>query len=253
MNVLSKRNLLVTIISIFLINVTANARVTIIGHRGGISTLPENTRANFQQAVQRGVDIIELDVHLCKSGEIMIIHDALLDRTTNGAGYVSEMTYEQIKKFTTENGETIPTLQEAIEVVDKKARIMLDLKSQEVIEPTIEILKQYMQQGWKAEDFVFISFNHHYLKRAHELLPEVEFIASMFAIPLGNAQYADELKAQYVFNDPEIVTQEFIDHAHQLGKKVYLGVVRSEDKLASILAMNVEGVMLDDIEQMLSH
>lgn len=100
----------------------------IYGHRGCMATFPENTLLGFRQAIEQGVDGIELDVHLTKDGEVVVIHDETVDRTTDGAGYVKDISLIEMKKFSagtkfthfpnydakTWNLERVPTLQEVL-------------------------------------------------------------------------------------------------------------------------------------------
>ena len=76
-------------------SVIASAPLEIVGHRGAKGITPENTLASFQKALDLGVDMIELDVHLSKDGELVVIHDPNLERTTNGSGLVGDYTLEQ--------------------------------------------------------------------------------------------------------------------------------------------------------------
>ena len=72
--------------------------VYLIGHRGASGNAPENTVASFDLALEIGVDAIELDVHQTKDKQVTVIHDETVDRTTNGKGFVSSLSYDQIKE-----------------------------------------------------------------------------------------------------------------------------------------------------------
>jgi len=99
-----------------------------IGHRGAKGYEPENTLRSFQKALELNVDAVELDVRRTKDGAIVVIHDAEVDRTTNGKGLVSELTLKEIKELDIEKGEKIPTLEEALDFLDKKVKIFIELK-----------------------------------------------------------------------------------------------------------------------------
>jgi len=88
-----------------------------IGHRGARAYEPENTLRSFQKAIELGVDAVELDVRKTKDNEIVVIHNADVNKTTNGNGLVSELSLEDIKRFVTEKGEKIPTLEEVLDSV----------------------------------------------------------------------------------------------------------------------------------------
>jgi len=94
----------------------------IIGHRGAAGEAPENTLASFLLAVQQGAHAVELDIDLTKDGEIIVIHDDTLDRTTTGKGFISELTLKEIKQYDAGiwyderfEGEKVPTLEEVFD------------------------------------------------------------------------------------------------------------------------------------------
>ena len=86
----------------------------IFAHRGASGSAPENTMAAFQLALQQHADGIELDVHLTADGQVVVIHDQDLSRTTNGQGMVDQLTLEELKHLDAGNGEQIPTLEEVL-------------------------------------------------------------------------------------------------------------------------------------------
>jgi glycerophosphoryl diester phosphodiesterase len=103
-------------------------RIQVIGHRGcGVGNL-ENTLRSFREALTIGVDGIEFDVHATSDGEIVVMHDPNLERTTNGAGFVQQKTLAQLKELDAGDGETIPTLQEVIEEVTADRRVLLNIE-----------------------------------------------------------------------------------------------------------------------------
>jgi glycerophosphoryl diester phosphodiesterase len=112
-----------------------NHHIRIIAHRGGANLAPENTLAAFRQAIDLGVDMIEIDVHLSKDGHIMVIHDFTLDRTTTGKGKIADMTLKQIRKYDAGvkfnekfRGEKVPTLDETMELLNGKTGLLIEIK-----------------------------------------------------------------------------------------------------------------------------
>ena len=89
-----------------------------IGHRGAMGYEPENTLASFGRAVGLGVDMVEMDVHVCRTGEVVVIHDVSVDRTTDGKGDVSGKSFKDLRKLDAGNGQRIPTLEEVLDLVD---------------------------------------------------------------------------------------------------------------------------------------
>ncbi len=131
-----------------------------IAHRGASGYEPENTLAAFSKAIEMGVDIIELDVRVCKTGELVVFHDMTLERTTNGNGLIADTSLGELKKLDAGNGEQIPTLEEAIDLVDKRAVFNIEMKGTGVADPLAAILKNYLNnKGYSPELFIVTSFN----------------------------------------------------------------------------------------------
>lgn len=112
----------------------------IFAHRGASGMYPENTMLAFTKAHESGVLGIELDVHLTKDGHVVVIHDESVDRTTNGEGFIKDMTLPDIKKLRTSCGEEIPTLKEVMEWVKNipELELNIELKTDIVTYKTIE-------------------------------------------------------------------------------------------------------------------
>ena len=109
-----------------------------IAHRGASAYELENTFAAFEKAIEMKADMIELDLHLTKDGEIIIMHDFQLRRMTDGGGRIEDLNYDEIKKFHENNGELIPTFEEVIKQTANKIGLYCELKSFE-IENSFEI------------------------------------------------------------------------------------------------------------------
>lgn len=136
-----------------------------VGHRGAAGHEPENTLRSFRRAISLGVDMVECDVYRCKSGEPVVIHDSTVDRTTNGRGKVHDLTLEELKKLSISGTETIPTLQEVIDLCRGKILINVEIKDSEDAEAALEIIKKNDAFSW-----VMISSNYlHPLTFAHKL------------------------------------------------------------------------------------
>src|SRR5579864_6905519 len=89
-------------------------RVWVVGHRGAMGHCPENTLASFERGLELGADWIELDVHLSRDGELIVIHDETLERTTNGHGLVRDHTLADLQALDAGDGQRIPTLNEVL-------------------------------------------------------------------------------------------------------------------------------------------
>jgi len=140
-----------------------------VGHRGAAGHEPENTIRSFKRAIVLGADMVECDVYRCKSGEPVVIHDATVDRTTNGQGQVHNLTLSEIKKLTIDNGETIPTLQEVIDVCKNHVQLNIEIKDSIDAEAALRVIQQNNAYAW-----AMISSNYiEPLQQAHKLDPQL--------------------------------------------------------------------------------
>lgn len=157
----------------------------VVAHRGASAYLPENTMPAFAQAVAMGADAIELDVHLTVDGQLAVIHDETVDRTTDGVGPVAEMSMEQLRaldagfRFTDADGGfpqrggglTIPTLAEVLEWLPDGVGLVVEIKAPAAADAVIELLRGTPVRTAGAASV--ISFAEAAIDRAHELDPEL--------------------------------------------------------------------------------
>ena len=215
-----------------------------IGHRGAMGYAPENTLASFAKALELGVDGIELDVHLCKSGELVVIHDGRVDRTTNGKGTVIDMTLAELKQLDAGEGQRISTFSEVLNFVDRRAIIDIELKAEGTGKPVADVINLYIQkQGWEKEGFILSSFDHHELKRCHDLIPDVPFGPLIAAKPLDYALLAQKMNADLIMPFFEFLDRKFVQDAHQRGLKVFTWTVNRPEEIKKILSIGVDGII----------
>jgi glycerophosphoryl diester phosphodiesterase len=143
-----------------------------VAHRGASAYAPENTISAFRKAIEIGVDCIELDVHICRSGEVIVMHDDTLDRTTNLSGKISEMTLEEIRRadagawFDEEfRDEPVPTLEEALEFIGDEAVTVVEVKDEWIAPQVVEIIERMKAR----EKVVVISFHPRVLKEIRDM------------------------------------------------------------------------------------
>ncbi len=140
----------------------------IYAHRGYSGKYPENTLLAFQKAVKFGADGVELDVHLTKDKKIVVCHDESIDRTYNGHGLISEMTFEELRRYDFQ-GERLPTLEEVFDLVGENFPVNVELKtdvirSDELVERVVEFVNSN-----NPGRVLISSFNHDSLVLARKL------------------------------------------------------------------------------------
>lgn len=139
--------------------------VYVVGHRGAAGVLPENTLKGFRYALELGVDYVECDVHLTRDNHLVVMHDATVNRTTNGAGAIRDMTFDRIRRLDAGDGEQVPTLDEVLETVRGKAGLLCELKGVGVEEAAVATVRAHGME----EEVTFTSFSLERLARVREL------------------------------------------------------------------------------------
>ncbi|HEV2339252.1 MAG TPA: glycerophosphodiester phosphodiesterase family protein [Patescibacteria group bacterium] len=131
-----------------------------IAHRGSLASAPENTLTAFTKALHANVDMIELDVRVCKTGEPIIMHDATVDRTTNGKGKVKNLSLTELQALRIDKKERIPTLQEAIDLLGGKTVINIEIKTRGSVKTIVDLVRHNIQRKKLSyDDFVIASAN----------------------------------------------------------------------------------------------
>jgi glycerophosphoryl diester phosphodiesterase len=214
-----------------------------IGHRGAAGYEPENTLLAFQKALELKVDMVELDVQACKTGELMVIHDLKLDRTTNGKGYVCEKTYEELRCLDAGKNQKIPTLPEVLDLINRKVKINIEIKGSGIANSLFKLIQEYVQdKSWSWDDFLVSSFNHYEIQEFSQLTPKVKTGAIIAGIPIGYAQCASMLNCYSLHPSKEFINQALIDDAHQRGLKVYVYTLNEPEEIQKIKSLGVDGI-----------
>jgi glycerophosphoryl diester phosphodiesterase len=219
--------------------------MVIIGHRGAMGYEPENTLRSIKRGLKLGVDMIEFDVQLLKDGKVILMHDDTLDRTTNGSGFVADKTYAEIAHLNAGKGEKIPTLQEALNVIDHKVPVVIELTGfVSAAEPVAEIVKHYIsKKGWSHNDISVSSFMHPELVRIKKRLPKVQIGTNMSAIPVSFARFAEETGADFVATENlYLYDGSFVKDAHDRGMKVYVYSIDERKYLGRYEKMGIDGI-----------
>jgi glycerophosphoryl diester phosphodiesterase len=212
-----------TFFFIFFINIPAHA-LLVVGHRGAAGLKPENTLASFEHAIRLGVDMIELDVHVCASGEVVVIHDQEVDRTTNATGLVRDMTLHELQKLDAGDGEHIPTLQEVFDLVDRRVKINIELKGKDTVQKVAALIQDYVQtKGWQFDDFLVSSFDNIDLGRFNSVCPYVPIAALLYTLKFDDwKRYLGRISADIIVIHADESQPQLIDHIHACGKEIYV-------------------------------
>ncbi len=215
------------------------------GHRGARGHEPENTVRSVHKALELGADGIEVDVHFV-DGELVVIHDDTLQRTTNGRGRVASKSLAYLRSLDAGCGERIPTLAEIFTAVNRRAIINVELKGPHTAAPVAALIGEYVtRHGWSFADFLVSSFDHARIREAKELCPEIRIGALITRVPRGLAKFAENLGAWSLHVDKRRVTPKLAADAHRRGLKVFAFTVNEPAEIAGMKTLGVDGVFSD--------
>ncbi len=231
---------------------------SIIAHRGSSLLTPENTIAAFELAVSQKSDAIELDVKLSADGEIVVIHDQTVDRTSNGTGKVLELPLAALKEldagswFSTDfTGESIPTLGEVFETVGKRIFINIELTNYGSIRDALPNKVVDLVKKYGMEDRVwFSSFNPLALRRARRLLPKAPI--GLLALPGFSGAWARSFLGHWIVPfealHPNLknTTSALVNRQHNKRNHIYTWTVNEPDDIRALFKMGIDGVITDD-------
>lgn len=216
-----------------------------IGHRGACGYAPENTLASFRKALEIGVDGVELDTHPTKDGEIIVMHDETVDRTTDGTGLIREMTLDEIKKldaglkFKEEfKGEKVPTLKEALQILKGKW-VHIEIKQQGIEDRVIEIVRSMGM----AKKVCIVSFHQDSVKRAKEVSPEIK--TGLISEKIEDLQSAIGLKADAFSLDHTVVDEKIVKEVHRHKLLLSVWTMNTEEELRRMVEMGADILVTD--------
>ncbi len=213
-----------------------------IGHRGAMGYAPENTLLSFKKAIPL-CNMVELDVYVCKTGEVIVFHDHRLERCTNGTGHVMDKTFTELRALDAGEGEQIPTLAEVLELIDNQVAINIELKGPGTAYPVFQVVDQFIKDDrYTLDRFVISSFNHPELNHFKALAPDASIGCLISCIPADLAAIAESVQAEYLNVCGEFISQELVDDAHRRGLKVMVWTVNEIDDIAYIKGLGVDGI-----------
>ena len=214
----------------------------IFAHRGASADAPENTLRAIKLALTQKVDGIEIDVHQLGQ-ELVVIHDRWVHRTTNGKGQLADYTMAQLRTLDAGLGEKVPTLWEVMEVIAGQCTLNIEVKGLQDVSLVLALInKASLTLGFRQEQFIVSSFDHHLLAQFKQLAPELKLGALTASKPIDYALFASALGAFSVNADITFLDQNFVNDAHQRGLQVFVYTVDQAEDLKMLYQWGVDGV-----------
>jgi len=212
----------------------------IIGHRGARAVEPENTLT----ALQRGMacaDLVEVDLRLTKDGIPVAIHDATVDRTTDGNGPVKGYTIEELANFDAGKGERIPTLYEILDLLHGETGLVAEIK-----EPGTEAIIVSVLMNRLPERLFLVSFHQESVAMAKQLLPGAQ-AGLIYSGETGDAVgLARSARADVILPRWDRVSPEVVEQAHNTGLLVVPWVLNTEEEFGEAVRLGIDGFATDD-------
>ena len=216
-------------------------RILRIGHRGAAGHAPENTIAAIRRGISLKVDFVELDVQRSRDGRLVLMHDPFVDRTTDGTGLVSEMTWDELQRLDDGKGERVPCVEEALVEANGHAGIMLEVKTAG-IGPA---LHQVVQASAFSGPVIYASFLHGEILAIRRIDPLARTMALMECIPVSGAALAYDANATSVGLSVDCATAEFIAALHDAGLEVFLYTVNDPALIHRAIEFGADGIISD--------
>jgi glycerophosphoryl diester phosphodiesterase len=210
-----------------------------IGHRGVMGVAPENTLRSFVAAQEAGLDVIELDLHLSKDGALVVMHDAEVDRTTDGTGAIADKTLAELRALDAGSGERVPVFEEVLDAV--RAPLQAEIKDVQAARRLAEV----MNARDLAARVEVSSFHDEAIAEIARLVPGVRTALVASRYDTGVVDRAVAAGASTLCLDIRRLTLEIVERARKADLAVLGWVVNTQDHLRLVRALGLDGATTD--------
>ena len=216
------------------------------GHRGAKGHVAENTIESILKAIEFGVDGIEIDVHKCRSGELVVFHDFTVDRLTKGTGEIRNFNFEEIKKLTVSSHYQIPTLTEVLNVIDRRCLLNIELKGANTASETVALIESYIEfHNWNYSDFLVSSFKNEELLAVFEINKKIPLGVLMESDFDKAITFAKSINAVAIHPDYTMLTKENVGKVQAEGFNVNTWTVNTPEAIKRMKYYNVNAIISD--------
>jgi len=219
-------------------SLTGKSSFVKIAHRGASAYEPENTLRSFRKAIEIGADMIEFDVRQTLDGQLVVIHDRRVNRTTDGTGFVSDKSLGELKELDAGMGEKIPTLEEAFELGRGRTGFVIELKENGIEEKVVKRVREF---GLTDHTFI-VSFKSPRLRVIKEIDPDMKtgliVLASTNPVKLAERCGADAVAPFRWF-----VSKKLVERAKESGMFLFTWTVDEAERCRALVDIGVHGVV----------
>ena len=230
-------------------------RIMVVAHRGACAYAPENTTAAFDLAVQLGADYIEFDLRVTRDGQLVVIHDETVSRTTNGVGRVDELTLREIRSLDAGSwfdpkfsGQRVPTFEEMLDRYHGRVGLLVELKGGTAHSEIADLVAATLRRRGADREprgLIVQSFDRDLLLRSFEMLPGVPH-GLLLHSSISAAELSEVARfARFANVDVGFLDRAFVDAAHRRRVAVWAWTVRDASSMRRALDAGVDGVITD--------
>jgi glycerophosphoryl diester phosphodiesterase len=213
----------------------------IIGHRGVMGVEPENTLRSFVRAEREGLDGIELDLHLSKDGSLVVMHDATVDRTTDGSGAIGDHTLTELRGLDAGRGEHVPVFEEVLEAVGDGLPIQAEIKDV----AAARVLAKVLRERDLLDRVSVLSFHDEAVAEIHALLPGVRTVLVAGRTGKDFPDRALAVGAKLVSLELRKLSLDAVERCQAVGIDVMAWTVNTPRDLALARALGLVGAVTD--------
>jgi glycerophosphoryl diester phosphodiesterase len=214
----------------------------IMGHRGAAGLAPENTIAGIAEGLAAKVDWIEFDVRRTKDGHIVLVHDSHTGRVATKKVAISKAAMNELESLEMKRGFAIPTLEEAVELIGKRAKINIEIKSPDCVPQVVELIQRHVKKGYPYSHFLVSSFSPAVLRAAYTLDKKIPY--SLLQIWPVRFRWLRSVKLSAVgFYHISALTPFIVALAKRRGLYTYAYTVNSFEEAKQLKRIGIDGIV----------
>ncbi len=218
-----------------------------IGHRGARGHAPENTLAAIEKGIALHAHMVEFDVQRTRDGQLVLLHDATVDRTTNGHGPIAQLSWTDVRKLSGVGGQPIPLLADALRVASGRTGVMIEMKAEGIARDVARLVRESQFSG----PVVYASFLHDELVEIRRNEAQAHTLALIEAVPVNRTAFATDAQATHVGVAFETLTASFLSALHAKSFRVFVYTVNEPADIRLAKTLGVDGIISDYPDRLL--
>ncbi|KAG9285447.1 hypothetical protein G9A89_010922 [Geosiphon pyriformis] len=228
-----------------------------VGHRGFPAKNPENTMRSLEQAILFGADGLESDVQLTSDGEIIMMHDNILDRTTNGTGYIIEREWKGYIEYLKSDGEPVPRFQDVLDLLKRKENknifLIVDIKETNpltILDVLSKIIDSNAPYDFSPQLYLGV-WTKDFLKHAQELFPKIPLSYIGSDVSIARHEFFDNSVKNYNFEFKFLKQDKtgFIDEIRKRGRSLFVWTVDKPKEMREAIKLGVDAILTNVIDR----